>query len=356
MLVGILLALLGGELFFRIVPFERLQYEVHYGHFGREALCRFLEYDPVLTLRNRRGADFPDAGVKINSLGLRGVEVQREKKPGVLRVLCLGDSCTFGAARSYPEHLQSLLDARFGSGRFEVLNAGVIGYTSLHGLEWYQRELVRLRPDIVTIYYGWNDLWRGDDRAIQEWFDHRVRHQTALGRSYLWKALAGSARAARRRAGRVEIPLQIEPERYREILEEFADLGVRDGFTPVFVTAPSAFTEDRTPSWMIEKGFVAPGDSAPRLRAIYNQVVIEVARNRRIALADCAAALAATEGPFFDRPDEDPIHPNDLGYQSIAEALAEAIAGIAPLHSIVSTPQPRGRKMKVREARRTEEP
>jgi hypothetical protein len=36
---------------------------------------RFVEYDPILTFRNRRSASFPEAGVRINALGLRGPDV-----------------------------------------------------------------------------------------------------------------------------------------------------------------------------------------------------------------------------------------------------------------------------------------
>ena len=34
--------------------------------------------------------------VSINSLGYRGAEISRKKKPGTLRILCLGDSGTYG--------------------------------------------------------------------------------------------------------------------------------------------------------------------------------------------------------------------------------------------------------------------
>ncbi len=267
-LAGTCIALLAGEICFRLVPFERFKYEARYGHFSGNTVARFLEYDPVLTFRNRRGAADPDAQVHINSLGLRGREISIEKPPGVTRIICLGDSCTFGGGQPYPQMLQSMLDRQFGTGKFEVLNAGVIGYTSLHGLEWFQSELERLQPDIVTIYFGWNDMWRD--------------------------------------------------------------------FTAVLVTAPSG---DSTPDWLVEKGFVARGDSVASLRETYNQVVIDVARSRGARLADCATAFRAAGGrALFERPDEDPIHPNERGYRIIASTLADTISTITLPNSVSAPP------------------
>jgi lysophospholipase L1-like esterase len=214
------------------------------------------------------------------------------------------------------------------------VNGGVIGYTSLHGLEWFRRDLIALDPDIVTLYYGWNDLWREKDSAIREWFRRSVRDERAVVRSYLWEALSRTLTFLRNRADPGEVPIQISPERYRQILERFVTLGVERGFLPVLVTAPSGFRDGETPAWLVEKGFVARTDSAPELRRRYNRVVSDVAEQHSVPLADCAAAFDQEGGrALFERPDEDPIHPSDAGYRKIAEVLAQTIVS-----SYASTP------------------
>lgn len=322
--LGTGLGLVAGEAFFRLVPFERVKYEVRYGHFSGNVVGRFLEYDPVLTFRNRRGASFPDTGVRINSLGLRGPEVAVAKPPGVRRVLCLGDSCTFGAAHPYPEILQQILDAR-APGRFEVLNGGVIGYTSLHGLEWFERELSPLRPDVVTLYFGWNDMWREKDSAVRAWFKRRVAGEAAPRlRSYLWEAASRGLTYVESSFGRSS--LQVPPEQYRAVLARFARLGRERGFEPVYLTAPSGFDGDRTPQWLVRQGFVARGDSAAQLRRTYNRIVVEVTERERLPLVDGAADFERSGGrALFGDPDYDPIHPNDAGYRRIAAALADRL-------------------------------
>ena len=220
--VGLFAGIAAGELLFRVVPFERVKYEIRYGHFSGNEVSRFLEYDPVLTFRNRRSASFPDAGVEINSLGLRGPEIRDPKPPGRWRVVCLGDSCTFGAAHPYPQILQSMLDER-APGAFEIVNAGVIGYTSLHGLEWFERDLARLRPDVVTLYFGWNDMWREKDSAVRGWFKSRIagEHRPWF-RSYLWEAAQRSVVFLANTFGLSA--LQVPPEQYRAVLDRFAAL------------------------------------------------------------------------------------------------------------------------------------
>lgn len=319
--LGLSFGSLAGEIFFRLVPFERVKYEIRYGHFSGNLVSRFLEYDAVLTFRNRRGASFPDAGVRINSLGLRGPEIAVAKSPGVRRVLCLGDSCTFGAAHPYPQMLRQILEAR-APGRFEVLNGGVIGYTSLHALEWFERELAGLQPDVVTLYFGWNDMWREKDSAVRAWFKSRVAGGAAPRlRSYLWEALSRGLVYVENSFG--VSSLQVPPEQYRAVLERFAGLGRERGFETVYLTAPSGFDGDRTPPWLFRQGFVARGDSALQLRRTYNRIVVEVSRRERLPLVDCAGDFERSGGrALFGDPDHDPIHPNDAGYRRIAEALA----------------------------------
>lgn len=321
---GILAGLVAGELLFRIVPFERIKYEARYGHFSGNLVARFLEYDPVLTFRNRRSSSFPDAGVRINALGLRGSDVTVAKPRGVRRILCLGDSCTFGGPLPYPQILQTILDER-APNRFQVLNGGVIGYTSLHGLEWLERDLLALEPDVVTLYFGWNDLWREKDSAVRGWFRSRVEGgRPPWFRSYLWEALSRGFVFLENSFG--VSSLQVPPDRYRAVLERFAALGRERGFTPIYVTAPSGFDDDRTPAWLVQQGFVARGDSAGELRRTYNRIVVEVADRERLPLADCAADFARSgDRKLFGNPDHDPIHPNEEGYRRIAATLAAVV-------------------------------
>jgi lysophospholipase L1-like esterase len=110
--------------------------------------------------------------VRTNERGFRTPPFDEEKAPGVFRIVCLGDSSTFGLnveqEDAYPQVLGRLLEERF-PGRFEVLNLGVPGYTTRQGLELLRRQVVAVEPDLVTFAFGTNDqFFRGplSDEAV----------------------------------------------------------------------------------------------------------------------------------------------------------------------------------------------
>ena len=96
-----------------------------------------------------------------NADGLQPAALKREKMPGVKRVLLIGNSTVF--ARDVPEnekihyYLDSLLDA---SGRqYEVINAGVTGYSTDQALLTLKRYVKIYQPDYVAYNYCINDLY-----------------------------------------------------------------------------------------------------------------------------------------------------------------------------------------------------
>lgn len=103
-----------------------------------------------------QGFSLDDPYIQINSYGFRGPEIKKEKDPEVLRIMTLGDSCTFGIIEemSYPRVLEKELNKK--GYKVEVINAGVEGYTTKNVLRRLNYFL-EFRPDIVTIYLGWHD-------------------------------------------------------------------------------------------------------------------------------------------------------------------------------------------------------
>ncbi|MCX7959219.1 MAG: SGNH/GDSL hydrolase family protein [Deltaproteobacteria bacterium] len=103
--------------------------------------------------------------IKINSLGLRGSEIQTEKPPETIRILIIGDSATFGAGvqneeETIPGRLQKRLnDEPYLKGkRFEVINGGVPGYDIQEIYFHYKYKLKQLKSDIVIYNFFPNDF------------------------------------------------------------------------------------------------------------------------------------------------------------------------------------------------------
>jgi lysophospholipase L1-like esterase len=122
--------------------------------------------DPILQFKLNPELDV--LGQKLSRAGFRTHEFT-PKRPAVYRILALGDSCTFGqlqrgelygyVSNPYPLVLEKLLADRVGPGRFEVLNVGIPGYNSYQGLMLLRGKLRGLDPDLITVRFGWNDLF-----------------------------------------------------------------------------------------------------------------------------------------------------------------------------------------------------
>ncbi|MCH6552446.1 MAG: hypothetical protein IH804_10640, partial [Planctomycetes bacterium] len=120
-------------------------------------------------------------------------ELPAVRPPGEFRVLAMGDSCTFlGEPRPWPEVLEERLAGGVGA-PVRVLNAGVPAYSSLQGRRFLESRLDELDPDVVTLYFGWNDHWRATVKADADFAvrDARVvTLQRLLSSSRLYQANA----------------------------------------------------------------------------------------------------------------------------------------------------------------------
>lgn len=107
------------------------------------------------------------------------------------RVLCVGDSHTYGALvrreDTFPAHLQRLLDAQ-APGVWSVLNLGVPGMSSTQVRNRLPLWLARYQPDVVVAWSGANDSWN-----VSEIDDARGGFALALEqlalRSRVWRLL-----------------------------------------------------------------------------------------------------------------------------------------------------------------------
>ncbi|MBX2966278.1 MAG: hypothetical protein KF845_09050 [Cyclobacteriaceae bacterium] len=107
---------------------------------------------------------------EINTLGLRNKEIQIEKDKDTFRVLCFGDSWTFGwgvdLEFSWPMQLERYLKEN-GYEKIEVINCGQGGqYTSTYK-EYVAKSVPLLKPDLVLV-----GVLQLDDLA--QLFEHKL--------------------------------------------------------------------------------------------------------------------------------------------------------------------------------------
>ncbi len=100
--------------------------------------------------------------VHINAHGIRGPEFPAIKPPNTIRILCLGDSRTFGWGLSEPETYSGVL-ARLAQqiagtkSRVEVINAGVNAWSYPQMLAYFRDTGLQFGPDIVIL--GGANFW-----------------------------------------------------------------------------------------------------------------------------------------------------------------------------------------------------
>ena len=128
--------------------------------------------------------------VRINQSGFRGEDFAVEKAPGVLRVVTLGASSTFGYHsadhQTYPFLLQeNLNEACEDEITHEVINLGIPHLRSEQILSLLVNEGLSLDPDVVTFYEGINDTARTEESASKAASRNRVlNHLGFVRRAY----------------------------------------------------------------------------------------------------------------------------------------------------------------------------
>jgi len=206
---------------FRFDPAAEFVREGTYDELAEKTL---YEPDPELLWRLRPSTrlDHGPAGFKgvvTNAAGLRGPELPGAREPGELRVLCLGDSITFGLGlrdgETWPEQTgRALRRARPGR-KIRVINAGVPGWSSVQGMRALAR-LESLKPDVVVFWFGINDakpMRDFPDSAQRMPGAGRQKTLSTLRRSRVFQLVQGAVTGARRTTVAGE----------RVSLDEFAD-------------------------------------------------------------------------------------------------------------------------------------
>jgi hypothetical protein len=119
----------------------------------------FGDLQPNLNVIERTNRSFPYL-LQTNSAGLRN-SAEINDDPAVFRILALGDSFTFGYFvdnyETYPARLEERLNQLLPT-RFQVLNAGVPGYTIADELSYLKDKGFALEPDLVIIGFYTNDI------------------------------------------------------------------------------------------------------------------------------------------------------------------------------------------------------
>lgn len=142
-------------------------------------------WSDALPVHGRVGDDLYTWGhvVKNNRYGFREREFESPKPPGVLRVMVLGDSLTWGTGLAVEERYtavaEDLLNRASSDSAFEVLNFGLEGISTADQRDILEEYRDLVEPDLIVVGFCFNDP---KPRSLTYSFERETLRQSMTGR------------------------------------------------------------------------------------------------------------------------------------------------------------------------------
>lgn len=279
--------------------------------------ARVVVWDRDLLYRYAPNSDFLGY-YRTNSLGYRGPELAEAKGESTYRILCFGDSCTFGLGVRENETWAAVLEralnrAYDGVRRFEVRTFGVIGYSSFQSRRQIEIEVPRFRPDLVVFM----------PTVVNDGFLAPLASDADRARANRgWRAQLSGLRLGRLLGhGTPEVnprdsadwAIDVDPTRARVPLAEYPEH---------LVAAVEAARQAGSAMVLVAFETSPAFASLDPGRLARAAVVEQVAREEHVALADPRPAFREMQ-PYAMHIDG--VHPTADGMRLIASAVLRAI-------------------------------
>jgi lysophospholipase L1-like esterase len=259
---------------------------------------------------------------RINGEGFRGPAVPLRKPEKTMRILLLGDSSVFGLGvplkYTFAEQLRASINAPLRRSGYsaDVINGGVIGYTSAQGFQLLKKKFAPYSPDVVVIMFGAvNESLKRDTLSDRETIAFLTKHRgmnvfvRSLMKLRISRLLYVTAEKVR---GQDQAPerryrARVSPAEFRKDLDAFFDASCNDNFSLVAISPPRKRKLEASNPGLLK----------------YNDAVQAFAAKNEVVFVDAHKYFSLHEDKVFFRYDE--VHPNAVGHTVIAEMLVPAI-------------------------------
>lgn len=255
------------------------------------------------------------------------------------RVVVLGDSIVHGMElpeeQTFPYLVQRHLQTYANRQDVVVINAGIPGNTSLHGLQRLQRDVIRYQPHITLISFGLNDanLRR---RPQDAWLEKellprgmgRLLHSSHIYRTARCR-LRRLVRSIRRRPpldwdSPPEPAPRISPPAFRAALTSMVRRLQRATSSQIFLLT----THPVRPTFLEDEGWRQKQEDILRH---YNAIVRSVAGQTGVGLIDIEQLLQLIH--WEDILDSDGVHLTAQGQAVLADIISDALITVGALDS-----------------------
>ncbi len=314
--------------------------------------ANIYEPHPYLVGTNKANADVMDQKIDYahDSLGNRLISSETSA-PHLPTLVTIGSSTTYGVGvpseSSYPAKLQEML-----AGKFEVINMGVGGYSSVENLIQTALLLPQHQPQFAVYMIGMNDARNARLKVIEP--DYSNYHARTLRLTmglcpYLSSDHPALVKVSLLLAEKLDVLMlcpgmnyhierwsgnELNPAAFelfeRNILQIIALCRVND-ITPLFV--PEVIPGDVYPAIGVSGWFpFMDGRAVASTVNRYNEELKRVCREN-----DCAFAESVSSEPWTSADFVDGWHPKPMANERIAEIIAAEIMQLVVSNSSIDT-------------------
>lgn len=287
-----------------------------------------FEGDPLLLWRlkpNLNHVYWDFTVVSTNAQSFRADYPIGRKPAGMFRIVCLGDSVTFGYRvppvwpdkpndydptwQPFPVLLEKELRSANPNRSIEVFPMAVPGYTSHQGLAWLKRDIDYLQPDVVIASFGWNDVSMSDvpDREAIDtrWWPVAIRwlidHSQAFAHATRW--------LRSRNAGKPvpHVPAaRVSQQEYIDNFNAIVRLAKDHGARVIVIGAPYRDSKTNPPEAMLMTQYRA-----------WLKSDMQQSQTPYLEILELTEAAGSINEGFFGEL----IHPNHIGHRLMASEL-----------------------------------
>lgn len=289
-----------------------------------------FEGDPLLLWRLKPNLDhvywdFTD--VSTNAQSFRADYPIGRKPAGTFRIVCLGDSVTFGYRvppvwperprdfnpewQPYPMLLEKELRKANPNRSIEVFPMAVPGYTSHQGLAWLRRDIGYLQPDMVIASFGWNDASVSDapDRETIDtrWWPVTIRwlidHSQAFAHATRWLRSRNDVKPV----VRTPVP-RVSQQEYVDNFKAIVRLAKDHGAGVIVIGAPYRDSITNPPEAQLMTQYRG-----------WLKSEMQQSQTPYLEILELTEAAGSVNQGFFGEL----IHPNHMGHRLMASELFE---------------------------------
>ncbi len=299
----------------------------------------FKQFIPTkLNFNNNEGIIRNENGdIAINSLGYRGPYFAKKKDSKIFRIVTLGGSTTAGMHENgltYPRILERMLNqSKTKEKYFQVINAGMWGHNSCQIKIRFENEIVDLKPDLLILMSGWNDINKFRSADITNSEQYCENHHPFLIKSNIFRLLRLNIIELVKKTNSelgfniLDKNLNLYENNLREIAEKTKDKNIK----LILMGLPGVYESNSIENFQdyVQFANMNPEELFYRQQALLatNKIKIKLAREYRHASYvenGLSVNIPEKKDFFFDT-----VHPTGSGNRVMAFKLLKPIISLA---------------------------